>query len=128
MQVLEGLVVVSPQSNFDMLRRSSEELLAETGDIKLNVGEQLHISGEETIMPASEVSTEKAIEWTSRRLSFDNATLKDVIFEFNRYNVKQLQVEGVELAGLRLNGVFEPNGHEALLDYLRKTEKICKST
>jgi len=122
--VLEGLVVVNPQSNTELLLRSAGDLLAETGDIKLTVGEQLHISSEETIVPKSAVSTDKTIEWTSRRLSFENTVLKDVIFEFNRYNVKQLQVEDAELAMLRLNGVFEPNGHETLLDYLRKTENV----
>ena len=123
--VLEGLVAVQPEwVNPDLIVQSAGELVAVTGEVQLKVGEQVRIGEEKRVHREKSVQVEKAVEWTSRRLTFENALLKDVIAEFNRYNTRKLQVDDHELALLRLNGVFKPHSHEALLEYLEKTENV----
>ena len=123
--VLEGLVAVKPESiQPELIAQTAGELVAETGEVQVKVGEQVHIGEEKRVHHEKSVQVEKAVEWTSRRLTFENALLKDVIAEFNRYNTRKLQVDDRELALLRLNGVFQPHSHEALLEYLEKTENV----
>ncbi len=124
--VLNGLVTVIPPRyrDSDLIQPSGGNHLAESGEVMLTDGEQINIGTDETIETETDVEAERVVEWTSRRISFENAPLKDVVAEFNRYNTRQLQVEGSDLAMLRLNGVFEPHSQNALLEYLRKTEHV----
>ena len=64
------------------------------------------------------------VEWTTRRITFENTALSDVVAEFNRYNTSQLRVDDPDLALLELNGVFKPHSQDDLLEYLQKAEDV----
>jgi transmembrane sensor len=48
-------------------------------------------------------------------LTFDGATLAEVAAEFNRYNLRKLQVTDPEIADLRIGGSFQSSNEEAFL-------------
>lgn len=93
-------------------------------EVELTDGQQIHIKPKEPVAPVKKVPLERATEWTTRRITFENTALVDVLAEFNRYNTTRLRVEDPVLAMLQLNGVFAPHSQDDLLEYLRKTEGI----
>jgi transmembrane sensor len=67
---------------------------------------------------------ESVTAWTERRLVFRDEPLGEVISEFNRYRTHPLVLEGLELAALRINGVFDPDDPDSLLTYLGLYETV----
>jgi transmembrane sensor len=67
---------------------------------------------------------ESVTAWTQRRLVFRDEPLGEVISEFNRYRTHPLVLEGLELAALRINGVFDPDDPDSLLTYLGLYETV----
>lgn len=62
--------------------------------------------------------------WTQRRLVFDGERLDAVVAEFNRYTKQRLQLDGAELAGLRISGTFNADDPETLLAYLEQIQGV----
>lgn len=123
--VLEGLVAVRQEATpATLIQQVTGGSLSETNEIQLGASEQLHISDDHLVQRETGEHVKRAVEWTSRRLSFENAALEEVVSEFNRYNAIQLKIDDEELAALRLNGVFEPHSHDVLIEYLKKTENV----
>lgn len=54
----------------------------------------------------SSTQTQDELSWREGRLVFDNATLAEIAAEFNRYNRRQVVVQG-DAASIRLSGRFE---------------------
>ena len=78
---------------------------------------ELHHSG--GTGPLTEVSVDRVIAWTDRRLVFDGDTLSTIADEFNRYNATKLRVLHSRIGGLRLSGIFAANDPQSLAEYLR---------
>ncbi|MCY4040499.1 MAG: FecR family protein [Gammaproteobacteria bacterium] len=125
--VLEGRVVVRASALIVDERVASASDHGQPGEpalVELTSGEQIHIQPKELRLPVTPVSPDRAAEWTTRRITFENSALRDVVAQFNRYSVSQLLVDDPELADMRLNGVFEPHSQEDLLAYLRQVEGV----
>ena len=88
--------------------------------VELTQGQQAQIGRSGAVVEPAAVNVEKAVAWTDRRLIFENATLEDVLAEFNRYNTRELRVNDPALAALKLNGVFESHDPDSLLQYLER--------
>ena len=124
--VLEGRVVVRATGLISAGQAGSavDTLQTAAGEFELTDGQQIHIWPKEKVAPVKEVPPEKVVEWTTRRITFENTALSDVVAEFNRYNTNQLRVDDPDLALLELNGVFKPHSQDDLLEYLQKAEGI----
>lgn len=70
------------------------------------------------------IDARAATAWRQRRLVFENATLAEVVGEFNRYNRRQLLVEDPELASRRISGVFYADRPQALVHFLAKQSGV----
>lgn len=56
---------------------------------------------------------EKALSWRHGILVFDQSTLEDVAAQFNRYNRKQLVLNDLQTAQIRVGGSFDATGVDA---------------
>lgn len=99
---------------------------AESVEIPLSLGanEVVELSGQDAVVTNASVSVAHATSWMQRRLTFDNERLDAVIAEFNRYTTRQMQVEGQDLAGLRISGVFDVDEPETLVSYLERIQSV----
>jgi transmembrane sensor len=63
---------------------------------------------------------EAMVSWREGYLTFDDTTLATAVAEFNRYNVRQIVIEGQEVAGIRISGTFRPTDSEAFVRLLHE--------
>jgi transmembrane sensor len=94
-----------------------------TGALFLSAGEQV------TVTPAAIVESHHAdltaaTAWTQRKLIFDGARLSDVVEEFNRYNRRQLVIEGAGLADFHVSGVYSSTDPASLLRFLNEQRGV----
>jgi transmembrane sensor len=68
-------------------------------------------AGSVLVMAKSPEQVQQTLSWRQGRLAFDQQTLGEIAAEFNRYNRKQIVVEG-DAAGLRLGGSFDAHNVE----------------
>lgn len=54
----------------------------------------------------------------TRRLTFHEDTLADIIAEFNRYNARQVMIDGDEIGLQRYSGVFNADDADSFLQFL----------
>ena len=54
-----------------------------------------------------------------RRLIFNGSRLSDVVQEFNRYNRRQLVIEGSQLSDFHVSGVYSSSDPSSLIRFLR---------
>ena len=71
------------------------------------------------------VKLEKVVAWTERRLIFEGDTLRDIVAEFNRYNLQRLVLKDDALGEIRLTGVFGANDIESFIAILGETQGIA---
>lgn len=84
----------------------------------LSAGEAAHVeSGLVTRQGKDNVA--KSISWRQRQLSFDHDALSQVVEQFNRYNRLQIRIVDAELSRRELEGVFNADEPQALLDFLK---------
>jgi transmembrane sensor len=57
--------------------------------------------------------------WMEHRLIFDGSRLSDVVQEFNRYNRRQLVIEGSQLSDFHVSGVYSSSDPSSLIRFLR---------
>lgn len=105
--VLEGRVGVSAGS-----------ALEKSAEVFLDAGQQL-VATPETLAQPRTADISAATAWTSRRLVFDSAPLRDVAEEFNRYNERPIVIADAELESFGVIGVFSSADPTALLAFLR---------
>lgn len=86
--------------------------------VYLGAGEQLSFTTSLAPQPVL-VNVATATAWKQRQLIFESATLAEVAEEFNRYNERQLIVQGADLYDFHISGVFSSIEPEGLLDFLR---------
>lgn len=139
--VLEGRVAVlparlaaaSPESG-----SSTEAVLPEEALLQGAAGSSLPLplyvsAGEEITLPANptvreflqaSVSARRGagsrlpVVRTDQTLTFENVPVSDVVEEFNRYNLQQVEIADPELGSLRISGVFSVRKPASLLRFL----------
>lgn len=63
--------------------------------------------------------------WRSRMLEFVDASLPEMVAEFNRHNPHKLVIRDGALAALRFGGVFAPTGYESLVETLEQNYGVA---
>lgn len=92
--------------------------LSGSAAIFLSAGEQVTVTLAEVALP-QRVDIAAATAWTERRLIFDGSRLSDVVQEFNRYNRRQLVIEGSLLSDFHISGVYSSSDPSSLIRFLR---------
>ncbi|MEJ0040337.1 MAG: FecR domain-containing protein [Gammaproteobacteria bacterium] len=95
----------------------------EAEKLPLAAGEQLIVSPR--IKPhAALADAAVATAWTQRKLVFDHRPLSEVADEFNRYNRRTIEIQGVELRGEEITGVFASNDPESFITFLARMPDV----
>ena len=117
--VVEGTVAVSNALTDGRTGEAPELTLSENeGAIQLTAGQQISVSVAK-LSPPRQVDVSTATAWTQRRLVFHSVPLREVADEFNRYNRRQIVLEGVDVEALEIVGVFSSTDPSSLLRFLR---------
>jgi transmembrane sensor len=110
--VLEGRVQLTARGSADGAA-SAPQILA--------VGEEADIHLDGTIQKNEKAVVADTIAWRARRLIFENATLEEMVAEFNRYNPSpQIRLEGIEPGEFRYGGTFDAVDPQSFIDSLAK--------
>jgi ferric-dicitrate binding protein FerR (iron transport regulator) len=64
-------------------------------------------NGRVTATKVDEEDITSKLAWTTGRLMFQGEKLSDVVDDFNRYNLRKLQVTDPDIAGLKIGGTFQ---------------------
>ena len=124
-QVRNGKTTVSLIEGSVLVRETAEAGKSGAGPIALEPGEQLVVerrSGQHpAVRPVDPVSI---TAWTERRLVFEDATLEDVVAEFNRYSRQQLVVEDPQLKSIRITAVFRSDDVDAFARALHAVSRL----
>jgi len=86
--------------------------------IFLSAGEQVTVTPAE-VAPPKHADIAATTAWMERRLIFDGSRLSDVVQEFNRYNHRQLVIEGSQLPDFHVSGVYSSSDPSSLIRFLR---------
>jgi transmembrane sensor len=89
------------------------------GGVFLSAGEQVTVTPKTMVAPRRADLT-AAIAWTQRKLIFDGSKLSEVAEEFNRYNRRQLVIEGDALPDFHVSGVYSSTDPASLVRFLRE--------
>lgn len=94
------------------------------GPVFLSAREGVRMQGGDKLTRT--VATDHSPEpmWMQRRLVFDGERLDTVVAEFNHYARRRLQVEGADLAALRISGTFNADDPETLIAYLEQIQAV----
>jgi transmembrane sensor len=90
-----------------------------SGEIFLSAGEQVTVSPEQVNPAPAHADIAVTTAWMQRRLIFDGSKLSDVVQEFNRYNKRQLVIEGAQLSDFHVSGVYSSSDPASLIRFLR---------
>ncbi|AGH43606.1 FecR family protein [Paraglaciecola psychrophila] len=131
--VITGEVALTNQAtnNEKLVIKKDTLRLADNSDLDFNSTKTLIVSvGQEaSVQPNGVITTDinadldNKTSWKQRKLIFKNDILKDVIFEFNRYNLLQISIESEVLSRLPISGIFESNDPNSLLEFLKSSGK-----
>ena len=133
--VLEGSVQVSadrsapdtpgssePQAPTPTVVVSSHDYQRLTPATRLAAGEELHIVADGTLAQRQRIDIGQTTAWRQGRLVFSEATLEEVVSEFNRYNTRQIVLVGDAHRTRRYSGVFDATDPQSFLEYLRRDD------
>jgi transmembrane sensor len=93
----------------------------------LEAQEQATVTNDGRLLDVKTVEAADVLAWTEQRLVFKGETLEQVVVEFNRYNLAQLEIRDPALAEIRISGVFAANDPDSLVTYLERSEKVTVS-
>jgi transmembrane sensor len=91
--------------------------------VLLSAGEQVTVTPQSIAEP-KHADLNAATAWMQRRLTFDGSKLSDVAAEFNRYNRRQLVIDGEEMSDFHVSGVYSSTDPTSLLRFLREQPGI----
>jgi transmembrane sensor len=74
-----------------------------------------------TVLTVPPAHVEQALAWQKRKLEYVDASLADIVAEFNRYNMHQLIIADDKLARQRFGGTFPASDYESLVRLLEST-------
>jgi transmembrane sensor len=86
----------------------------------LSAGEQVTVTPAQVLPAPAHADIATATAWIQRRLIFDGSRLSDVVQEFNRYNRRQIAIEGIELSDFHVSGVYSSTDPASLIRFLRE--------
>ncbi len=95
------------------------QVAAAQGSMRLAAGEEADIV-DGRVAKAHPVEPADVVAWRERRLVFREAPLGAVAAEFNRYNKKQIRLQGDGVRDLQLTGVFSADHPQSVVLYLTK--------
>src|SRR5699024_11276285 len=81
-------------------------------------GEAAHISSNSHSLTRGTSVAEREVPVDARRLTFHDDTLEDIAAEFNRYNTRQIVIEGDSVRLQRYSGVFDADDAASFLQFL----------
>lgn len=110
--VLEGSVRIEAGSAAGARAPASE--LASAGNVAL-----VHTDGID-IQRKSVAEIEETLSWRSGYLVFRDVPLPDAVAEFNRYNVRRIEVADPRLGQIKLSGRFQATQYEAFVRLLEE--------
>jgi transmembrane sensor len=84
---------------------------------RLAAGEEVSVAGGH-VKKQVQANVAEALSWRQRRLIFNNTPFAEVAAEFNRYNVRQIHVEGS--VAMELSGAFDADRPNVLVLYAMK--------
>jgi transmembrane sensor len=96
---------------------ASPRPLPQAYPVYLAAGEQAVVTAQSTVK-RKRTDVQAATAWIQKKLVFDSTPLAEVVDEFNRYNTRALVVEGAELGGLAISGVYSSTDPTSLLRFL----------
>jgi transmembrane sensor len=115
--VLEGRVRLTPRGKDGKEDAGSSELL--------EAGQEADIRLDGKIQRNDGAVVANTVAWRQRRLVFDNATLEDMVVEFNRYNpALRLELDGVPADTYKYNGVFDAADPQSFVDLLSREDDL----
>jgi len=126
--VTEGKVKVNAP-NLEPAAASGSATLAPVRDLYLEAGRRVSVAlvpkAEVPLTPAVEIVSQPAIAqslaWQKRKVEFADASLGEMVAEFNRYNRHQLVINDPALAEKRFGGAFPAHDYESFVQVLEST-------
>jgi transmembrane sensor len=74
--------------------------------------------GDVLVHKGSVRQAEDMVSWRTGYLTFRDTSLADAVAEFNRYNVRRINIADPGVAGIRISGTFRPTNYEAFVRLL----------
>ena len=93
---------------------------SQPAEIFLSAGEQVTVTPAQVLPAPAHADIAATTAWMERRLIFDGSKLADVVQEFNRYNRRQLVIEGAQLSDFHVSGVYSSTDPASLIRFLRE--------
>lgn len=100
------------------IERPGARILALNHGLNLTAGEAVHLSRSGKALTRGTADEEGVAQVNARRLTFHNDTLADIAAEFNRYNARQIVIDGDEVGLQRYSGVFDVDDAHSFLQFL----------
>lgn len=113
--VIEGRVAVISSLPVTAERA---EASASSPSLFLTAGERLTVAPR-TVPRPTRVNVAAATAWTQRQLVFEFTPLGEAAEEFNRYNARQLVVEGEALRAFKISAIFRSTDPASLVRYIQ---------
>jgi transmembrane sensor len=120
--VVEGIVEV--KSHLSSGNRDRVSADQSSHPERFSAGEQAHMSEQDQSITRSAADIERVIAWRERKLIFRGDPLAAIAAEFNRYNDRQLVVEGPATSARLVTGVFNADSPDALIAFLQRDPKL----
>jgi transmembrane sensor len=108
-----GATAPLPDTPAGLLDRSGQAA------ILLSAGEQVTVAQQVPIPLPRHADLTATTAWMQHRLIFDGTRLSDVVEEFNRYNRRQLVIDGGPLTEFHVSGVYSSTDPASLLRFLQ---------
>jgi transmembrane sensor len=127
--VIEGRVSVTPEAHPALARFNVPAAIVHEDPATRSVGasEEARIDrgGVLSVRVAPDVSD--AVAWRERRLVFRQETLAHIVAEFNRYNARQIRLQGADVATRVFTGVFDADDPDSLAQVLARDSSLSVS-
>lgn len=104
----------------------ASNMTLDTSDAKtliVSIGQEAVVENNGVITASIDAIVAKKTSWKARQLIFKHEKLQDVVYEFNRYNTIQIEINSKALSHLPITGVFETNNPLSLLEFLEGSGK-----
>jgi len=125
--VIEGKVDVtkrwSPFALADALLHP-EDKRSSVSEVLLSLGQQTAVDRRAGVVKETEMPFERAIEWRTGRIFFDDESLGSVVAELNRYFETPIRIEDPRVAGFQIDAVFDVKDRETLLQFLETNQGL----
>lgn len=84
----------------------------------LRAGQQVQVTNTGQVTSLGDVDVSRVLAWRHGRIAFDDASIRSVAAEFNRYNTVQIRVADPGLAATPISGVFDAHDTAAFVAFL----------